>query len=327
MGLLCSMVVHVLEAASLRAYLWVLGLPEPIPPSLTSEQRRLIRTRLRSLVPYVPVKDPTSWPRRVLSHIRGLYRVWRDIPAMQRRRLAKNDTDFSPEVAAELHRFPDYYCKNFHYQTNGYFTLESARLYDMQYELIFLGVGQRIRLVAATQLRRFLPAGKPYAMMEVGAGSGNLGTIMQSLYPGTEVLLTDRSVPYLHRALEKYPHMNIRAEPTFVKRLDFVPDCHLDVVMSGFLFHEIPHQVIPKAMAEMGRVLRPGGFAFILDSSQDHDGEENHFALDQFEGTFHEPYYPEFRASSLESLLADAGMVVVYQQLHFFSKVVIAQKC
>ena len=326
MGLVCTMFVHVIEVVIVRVYLWCRGLPEPTPPAFTSDEQKLIRQRLRALVPFVPVSDPTPFLSRVRLHLLGLMRVAMDIATMQRRRIAQNDTDFSAEVVAELHRFPEYYRKNFHYQTDGYFTLASARRYDMQYELIFLGVGQRIRRVAATQLRRFMPPDQPYAMMEVGAGPGNLGAIMQGLFPGTEVLLTDPSVPYLRYALEKYPHMKIRAEPTFIEDLGFVESGSLDVLMSGFLFHELPEPIMQKGMAESARVLKSGGFVFILDSSQDHDGQENHFALNQFEGTYHEPYYDTFRACSLEALLEEAGLQVVHHEMLFFSKVVIAKK-
>ena len=141
MGLVCTMFVHVIEVVIVRVYLWCRGLPEPTPPTFTSDEQKLIRQRLRALVPFVPVSDPTPFLSRVRLHLLGFTRVAMDIANMQRRRIAQNDTDFSPEVVAELHRFPEYYRKNFHYQTDGYFTLASARRYDMQYEFIFLGVG------------------------------------------------------------------------------------------------------------------------------------------------------------------------------------------
>jgi len=320
------MLLHVFEVIVLRVYLTCRGLPEPVPAAFNKEQKTLVRQRLKLLVPFVSVSEPLPLWRRVWLHMGGFIRVFLDLPLMQRRRLAQNDQDFSREVQAELGGFPDYYCKNFHYQTDGYFTMESARRYDMQYELIFLGVGQKIRRTAATHLHRFLPAGQAYRMVEVGAGPGNLGAVMQGLYPEADIVLTDPSVPYLRYAQEKYPHMAIRETPTFLENLDFLEAARVDVVFSGFLFHELPLSVVPKGMAEAFRVLKPGGYMFILDSSQDCDGEENHFGLDQFEQTYHEPYYSEFRTSSVEEGLEEAGFKVIYHQMLFFSKVVIAQK-
>ena len=35
--------------------------------------------------------------------------------------------------------YPAYYLQNFHYQTDGWMSAESARLYDFQVETVFLG--------------------------------------------------------------------------------------------------------------------------------------------------------------------------------------------
>ena len=326
MAMVCTMILHIIEVVFLRVYLSCRGLHEPVPAGFNKEQKALARERLKLLVPFVPVREPMSLGRRIWFHIRGLIGVFLDIPAMQRRRLAGNDQDFSPEVTQQLHRFPEYYRRNFHYQTDGYFTLESAQRYDMQYELIFLGIGQRIRLVAATHLCRFLPQGRAYKMLEVGSGTGNLGAIMAGLYPESDILLTDPSLPYLRHAKVKYPHVAIREFPTFLENLDFARDESLDALFSGFLFHELPLSIVPKAMSEAYRVLKPGAFMLIVDSSQDCDGEENHFGLDQFEQTYHEPYYREFRGSSVQEAMVEAGFEVVYHQMLCFTKVVIGKK-
>ena len=40
---------------------------------------------------------------------------------------------------------PDYFVQNFHYQTGGYLTRESARLYDTQVEVLFSGTANAMR--------------------------------------------------------------------------------------------------------------------------------------------------------------------------------------
>merc|ERR1712216_542124 len=47
-------------------------------------------------------------------------------------------------------RYPKYYAQNFHYQTDGWLSNESARLYDFQVETLFLGSADAMR-------RRCLP--------------------------------------------------------------------------------------------------------------------------------------------------------------------------
>ena len=48
---------------------------------------------------------------------------------------------------------PDYYTQNFHYQSGGWLTEESARIYDVQVETLFFGAAGAMRRQAIPQLR------------------------------------------------------------------------------------------------------------------------------------------------------------------------------
>jgi ubiquinone/menaquinone biosynthesis C-methylase UbiE len=318
--------LHTLEYVFCLFVLFCLRVPRPPLKPLTRPQRELWYERLRALVPFVPVADPLSFPRRCVLHLRGMLLVVLDTSSMHRRKAANDDEDFSPEIVEQLENYPAYYRKNYHHQTDGYFSYQSARRYDMQYELVFLGVGQRARRVAASQLRRFLPADRPYQMLECGSGTGSLGAVMQALYADSDILITDPSLPYLRFATEKYPHLRVREVSTFMEDLSFVESSTLDVVFSAFVFHEIPPAQTRQALAEVFRVLKSGGYMLVLDSGQHHDGPENVFALEQFVATYHEPYYPEYLAGSLEDESRKVGFEVAHHQMVLFSKVLIARK-
>ena len=57
-----------------------------------------------------------------------------------------------------------------------------------------------------------------------------------------------------------------------------------------YLFHELPPHIRRKAVAEMARVLKPGGVAIITDSIQLGDRERLDTNLGRF-GDFNEPFY------------------------------------
>ena len=61
-------------------------------------------------------------------------------------------------------------------------------------------------------------------------------------------------------------------------------------VYSVYLFHELPPHIRRKTVAEMARVLKPGGVAIVTDSIQLGDRERLDSNLGRF-GDFNEPFY------------------------------------
>ena len=52
--------------------------------------------------------------------------------------------------------YPTYYLQNFHFQTGGWLTEESAKLYDTQVEILFGGAADAMRRIALGSLARAL---------------------------------------------------------------------------------------------------------------------------------------------------------------------------
>lgn len=319
-------IAHLVALVACRIHVFLRGVPVPKEMAPTKDQLKLIGQRIWMLKPFVPVPQFHSLPRRTARALAGFFRTLKDTPAMFKRKAEDNDNDFAPSIRTHMQGYPDYYCKNFHHQTEGYFSRESARRYDLQYELVFYGLGQEVRETSASQLRRFLPATYRGRMLELGSGTAQLGIALKMLFPESSVLITDPSVPYLEHALEKYPCLEALLEPTFAENLSAFADSSFGVVFSGFIYHEMPAEVVQVSFREAFRVLEPGGYLLIADSAQDTDGPENHFALDQFQQAFHEPFYDEFRAGDLQSDAQKAGFVIRHSQLVFFTKCIIAQK-
>ena len=81
----------------------------------------------RSLIDTIPWREYAQAVPRLLA----------DLPRT-RARMGRGDFRELPENAAP-DRYPGYYTRNFHYQTDGYLGHTSAALYDLQVELLFGG--------------------------------------------------------------------------------------------------------------------------------------------------------------------------------------------
>ncbi|KAL4451802.1 hypothetical protein ABPG75_007464 [Micractinium tetrahymenae] len=93
---------------------------------------------------------------------------------------------------------------------------------------------------------------------------------------------------------------------TAAEKLD-VPDNSQDIVYCIYLFHELPADVRKQAVAEMARVVRPGGIVVLTDSMQLGDRNAHEKTMGRF-GSFNEPYYEDYIATPLGPLFEAAGL-------------------
>lgn len=66
-------------------------------------------------------------------------------------------------------------------------------------------------------------------------------------------------------------------------RLDLIKIYLLCFLCSNYLFHELPNDIRKQAVAEMARVLRPGGLCILTDSVQLGDRDSMNASLGNFE--------------------------------------------
>ena len=79
-------------------------------------------------------------------------------------------------------------------------------------------------------------------------------------------------------------------------------DAEFDVITCIYLFHELPPHIRRGVVAEIRRVLRPGGTLIFVDSLQTGDEPDYDATLYFFPLAFHEPYYLSYLREDLDRL-------------------------
>lgn len=272
------------------------------------------------------------YPKRLLfqfpflGYARRAPQLALDLPRVFWRMTRKNHEDFPASVDVE--RFPAYFRRNFHWQTDGYLSRHSAEIYDVGVEFLFLGTADVMRRQMIPPITRFVRAQDTtdLRVLDVGCGTGRFLHQLAIAHPALRYFGLDLSPYYLQHArevLDHVEHLSLVAD-----KAEAMPfrDGAFDVVTSVHLFHELPKPIRKQVYAEMYRVLRPGGLLVIQDSAQLSDGESLAFYLAQFSKEFHEPFHGGYLRDDIAAGLERAGFTVEATEAHFVAKVVIARK-
>ena len=230
--------------------------------------------------------------------------------------------------ASRPRRYPAYFRRTFHWQTDGYLSRRSAELYDVSVELVFAGCADVMRRQVLPPIARFArEAGEqPLRIADVACGTGRTLSQLAAALPGQRLFGVDLSPYYLElarRRLARVPDVSLIAENA--ERLPF-RDGWFDVVTSTYLFHELPRRVRRTVLAELVRVLRPGGLLVLEDSAQRAEAADLAFFLEAFATQMHEPFYRDYVRDDLAALAAEAGLAVESVERAWLSKVVTARK-
>jgi len=262
----------------------------------------------------------------VADHLGRIGAMLRDLPEIVRRREAGEvDTATARPEAAEL---PAYFTQDFHFQTDGYLSEESARLYDVQVETLFYGAAAAMRRAALRPIARFL-AGRDQrraSLIDVACGTGRLLRDIRLAFPALHLAGLDLSRAYLDEARR---HLDgLRPVQWIVGNAEALPlgDASMDVVTTVFLFHELPPDVRRRVTREMARVLKPGGLLVFIDSLQMGDRPQWDGLIEAFPHRFHEPYYRHYAIDDLESLFQGMGLAAEETSHAFLSKVMVRRK-
>lgn len=272
---------------------------------------------------YAPPYDQWQNPLTLLRQARAFFQ---DLPAVDSRRRRNGHAEVNAIDPARL--YPRYYLQNFHYQTDGYLSEHSAKLYDYQVEVLFTGAADAMRRQALVPLRHAL-AGRDQRdthVLDVACGTGRFLTFVKDNYPRLNVTALDLSADYLTQARRNlapwtgtdFIHANAENIPC--------GPALFDVVTCIYLFHELPPRVRPIVLKEIARVLKPGGTFIFVDSIQRGDVDGADALLDNFPASFHEPYYDSYTKEDLPARFAEAGLQLTGQTPAFMSKVVVARK-
>lgn len=247
----------------------------------------------------------------------------KDVPEVDRRRTERKGTEVRETQADRIGRFPVYYRQNFHYQSDGWLSDDSARVYDTQVETLFAGAADAMRRTVLGELAKRL-AGRDQrdvAYLDLACGTGRFLAQVMRNFPKLQASGLDLSPNYAAKA---------RKATAAWKQVDIIEgaaeampieDESLDFVSSIYLFHELPPKIRPLVFAEIERVLKPGGTFIFADSLQFGDVEELDPALEYFPEGFHEPYYKGYLKADLVGQMRAAGLEQGERQIAFLTKV------
>lgn len=250
----------------------------------------------------------------------------RDIPDVARRR---RDHGHDEVLSDELReRFPRYYLQNFHYQTGGWLTEQSAKLYDFQVETLFSGTADAMRRQALVPIAEHMKGRdqRRVAMLDLAAGTGRFLTFVKDTWPKLRVTALDLSPTYLEEA-----RRNLRAwrDVAFVEaNAEATPlaDASQDIVTAIYLFHELPPKVRTVVVQEIARVLKPGGLFVLVDSIQPADLPGFEALMEYFPQALHEPYFTSYLDWPVQSECAAAGLELQSSTTAFLSKIAAFQR-
>jgi demethylmenaquinone methyltransferase/2-methoxy-6-polyprenyl-1,4-benzoquinol methylase len=116
---------------------------------------------------------------------------------------------------------------------------------------------------------RFRDRHAPKRVLDVGCGTGDLSMLTARFYPECRVVGIDVTAAMLARAGRRpIPHREagrVQWARATALRLPF-PSGTFDLVMSAFVVRNLPR--LPDALAELGRVLVPGGTLLTLEITE-----------------------------------------------------------
>ena len=249
-----------------------------------------------------------------------------DLPAIHRRRESGSRNEV---LTAETRgKRPRYYLQNFHFQTGGWMTDDSASRYDTQVEVLFNGTANATRRQALPQLHEVF-AGRDQRklrLLDIGCGTGRFLDSLKQAWPRLPAFGLDMSEPYVRyarRHLKRWSRINLTVGNA--ESLP-VPDESQDAVTSIFLFHELPPKVRRIVFRECARVLKPGGRLVLVDSLQRGDQPDYEGLLELFPQNYHEPYFKSYTNENFSALAAGCGLTHIRDVKAFVSKVMVFDK-
>lgn len=258
--------------------------------------------------------------------------VWLDLPKIWDRVNRKQHQEFSPEIETE--GYPSYYVQNFHHQTDGYLSDESASLYDLQVEILFNGGADPMRRRILAPLKQGLATSfadvspRQIRVLDVATGTGRTLRQIRGALPKASLSGMDLSPAYLRKAnqlLSELPGELPQLCQGNAENLPY-PDGYFHGVTCVFTFHELPPEVRQRVIEECSRVLQAGGTLVICDSIQTLDMPDFAPFMENFQAMFHEPYHRHYTTDDVVVRLENAGFTDIATESHFMSKYWVARK-
>lgn len=274
---------------------------------------------------YPAMPEAGDTPQQFLARVRAMLA---DLPDALSRRAAEDASSARAAPAANDPDIPDYFRQDFHFQTGGYLSDESARLYDVQVETLFIGMAGPMRRACLRPIADAVRGRdqRTLALLDVACGTGRFLRQVRLAYPAMKLTGLDLSAPYLAEAERQLTGLR---SATWLKANGEkipLPDQSQDIVTSVFLFHELPPDARRNVAAEFARVLKPSGTLIFMDSLQMGDKPGWDGLLESFPVRFHEPYFRHYAIDDFNAMFSSVGLAAVETRSVFLSKLIVRKK-
>lgn len=254
-------------------------------------------------------------PKAPREHILKLPKLIFDSLKISRRRKMniKNDLQENRE------QVPDYFNRNFHFQTDGYFSEHSASLYEHQVEVLFSGTAAPMRRMLIKFIKDKMKTDRPLKILELGAGVGTASIDFSKSFNISSYVVSDASSSYLDLAKTRMTNPKIQFVKAYGEDLPFGVE-EFDLVFSVYLFHELPRSVREKVIVEAKRVLKKEGVFAFCDSIQKDDDPILNEVLENFPKDYHEPFYKDYTIWKAGESLEASGFKKIESHYRLLSK-------
>ena len=262
------------------------------------------------------------------AHLGRIRAMIADVPEALARRASEDATSVASAPAARDGAMPDYYTQDFHFQTGGYLTPESARLYDVQVETLFMGAAGPMRRRALRAVADAVQGRdqRHLQLLDVACGTGRFLRQVRLAFPRLSLTGLDLSEAYLDEGRAQFSDLKSATWLSANAEDIPLPDASQDIVSCIFLFHELPPDIRHRVAAEMARVLKPGGRLVFMDSLQMGDKPGWDGLLEAFPVRFHEPYFRHYAIDDLDALFKNVGLQPNEHATPFLSKLIVCTK-
>jgi ubiquinone/menaquinone biosynthesis C-methylase UbiE len=249
-----------------------------------------------------------------------------DLPNIDKRR--KRNGTREVLTAQTRGRRPGYYLQNFHFQSGGWLTDDSAERYDTQVEVLFRGTANAMRRQALPPLGEIFNGRdqRKLRLIDLGCGTGRFLDFVKQAWPRLPAVGIDLSEPYIRHArrhLKRWARINF-----MVANAEDIPlpDKSCDAVTSIFMMHELPPKVRRTVIREAARVLKPHGRLILIDSLQRGDEPDYDAILGRFPQSYHEPFFESYVGEDFRSIARRCALIHRHDIKAFVSKVMVFDK-
>jgi Methyltransferase domain len=197
---------------------------------------------------------PADHDGSLLTLINRSRLFFEDLPEIHRRREGRAHNEILNKDTRG--KRPRYYLQNFHFQSGGWMTDDSAERYDTQVEVLLNGTANAMRRQALPQLHEIF-AGRDQRqlhLLDIGSGTGRFLDVVKQAWPRLQIVGLDMSDAYVRHAKR---HLRRWSRTSFVVgKAEAIPlaDNSQDAVTSIFLFHELPPKVRRSGMKPSARM-------------------------------------------------------------------------